>query len=111
MTAGHPQQLPRTAYLVCLRGLVRGRDVAIRTAERQASWLSPGLRGWLSLQLWTGREALRARTAKVRAAAARPVYGRDRRQEDSREKWPALKRRAGRGRAPVINARAGAPKE
>jgi hypothetical protein len=58
--------LPRTAYLRCLRRLLTGDDLALRTAERQVPWLSRGLRGRLSVRLWTGREALRVRVAARR---------------------------------------------
>jgi hypothetical protein len=54
--------LPRTAYLICMRRLLTGDDLAIRTEEPLAPWLSPGVRGALTLRALTATTALRART-------------------------------------------------
>jgi hypothetical protein len=63
--------LPRTAYLTCLRRLLTGDDVAIRTAEPLAPWLAPGVRGTAALHLATAMTALRARAKNLRSAAPR----------------------------------------
>ncbi|HEY3670942.1 MAG TPA: hypothetical protein VGN51_08410 [Acidimicrobiia bacterium] len=56
--------LPRSAYLMCLRRLLTGDDVAIRTTEPPAPWLAPGVRGTTALHLATATTALRARTKR-----------------------------------------------
>jgi hypothetical protein len=62
--------LPDTAYLRCLRRLLVGPDLAVRTGASasdgpgapSAAWLAPGLRGALALRMLTTRTALRPRT-------------------------------------------------
>ena len=45
------RNLRRTAYLVCLRRLLDGTDVAVQSTQPRVAWLAPGVRGTLSC-LW-----------------------------------------------------------
>jgi hypothetical protein len=58
-------KLPRTAYLTCLRRLLVGDDVTIRTTEELAPWLRRGPLGAAALRLETTRTALRTRTRRA----------------------------------------------
>jgi cytochrome P450 len=49
--------LRRDAYLVCLRRLLNGTDLAVHSSTPRAGWLSPGLRGTVG---WCGRLAFGA---------------------------------------------------
>jgi hypothetical protein len=64
--------LPDTAYLRCLRRLLVGPDLAVRTDERSAPWLVPGVRGAVALRRFTARAALRPRTRWRALRARRP---------------------------------------
>lgn len=48
----------RSAYLRCLRRLLVGDDVVLRSALRREPWLAPGLRGEVAWHAWTTSAAL-----------------------------------------------------
>jgi len=60
------RDLPRTAYLVLLRQLLSGPDLAVRTQEPLVQWLRPGWRGTVAFHAATTSDAVRTRTRGVR---------------------------------------------
>ena len=59
---GARRHLPRTAYLRCLRRLLVGPGLAVRTTGGWVPWLAPGPWGAFVLRLHGARAALRVRT-------------------------------------------------
>ncbi len=52
--------LRRTAYLRCLRRLLVGEDLAVRSRLPRVPWLEPGVRGEVTMHLCTVRTAARS---------------------------------------------------
>jgi hypothetical protein len=67
--------LRRTAYLLCLRRLLNGDDVAVRSSQPRVRWLAAGVRGTCALRSRTSRSSARLHARGLRVRVRRVVTG------------------------------------